>query len=76
MHKILFLNEFISCLYMFRAHVFIIKRSKLHYTASGIIIPIDGHPAHRLREDWFFQLRLQIAFSCSDNSTNVKMFVL
>jgi len=30
-------NKFISCLYMFRAHVLIIRRSKLHYTASGII---------------------------------------
>jgi len=36
----LFYNKFISCLYMFRAHVLIIKRSKLHYTASGIIRPI------------------------------------
>jgi len=26
---------------MFRAHVFIIRRLKLHYTASGIITPID-----------------------------------
>jgi len=25
---------------MFRAHVFIVRRSKLHYTASGIITPI------------------------------------
>ena len=40
----------ISCLYMFRAHVLIIRRSKLHYTASGIITPIGGHPVHRLRE--------------------------
>ena len=37
MHKILFYNKFISCLYMFRAHLLIIRRSKLHYTASGII---------------------------------------
>jgi len=36
----LFYNKFISCLYMFRARVLIIKRSKLHYTASGIITPI------------------------------------
>ena len=35
-----FYNKFISCLYMFRAHVLIIRRSKLHYTASGIIKPI------------------------------------
>ena len=25
---------------MFRAHLLIIRRSKLHYTASGIITPI------------------------------------
>ena len=37
MHKICFTVSFISCLYMFRAHVLIIWRSKLHYTASGII---------------------------------------
>ena len=40
MPKILFYNKFISGLYMFRAHVLIIRKSKLHYTASGIIIPI------------------------------------
>jgi len=38
--KFLFYNKFISCLYMFRVHVFTIRRSKLHYTASGIIMPI------------------------------------
>ena len=27
---------------MFRAHVFIIRMSKLHYTASGIITPVGG----------------------------------
>jgi len=35
-----FTISFISCLYTFRAHVLIIRRSKLHYTASGIITPI------------------------------------
>ena len=38
----LFYNKFISCLYMFRAHVLIIRRSKLYYTALGIITPIGG----------------------------------
>jgi len=33
----LFYNKFISCPYMFRAHVLIMRRSKFHYTASGII---------------------------------------
>ena len=31
---------------MFRAHVLIIRRSKLQYTASGIITPIGGRPVH------------------------------
>jgi hypothetical protein len=46
MHKILFNNKFILFLYMFRANVLIIRRSKLHYTTSGIIIPIGGRPVH------------------------------
>jgi len=46
MRKLLFYNKFISCLYMFRAHVFIIRRSKLHSTASGIITPIGGRLVH------------------------------
>jgi len=37
MHKICITISFISGLYMFRAHVLIIRRSKLYYTASGII---------------------------------------
>ena len=36
MHKFLFYNKFIICLYMFRAHVLIIRRSKLYYTVSSI----------------------------------------
>jgi len=44
--QILFYNTFISCLYMFRAHVLIVRRSKLYYTASGIITPIGGRPLH------------------------------
>jgi len=39
-HKICFTISFISCLCMFRAHLLIIRRSKLHYTASGIITHI------------------------------------
>jgi len=35
---------------MFRAYVLIIRRSKLHYTASGIIAPIGGRLVHRLHE--------------------------
>ena len=35
-----FTISFISCLYMFRACVLIIRRSNLHYTVSGIITHI------------------------------------
>jgi len=96
MHKILFYNKFIICLYMFRAllcsssggqncivqHlvssqcwwpsgaevgrglyvsstvVLIIRRSKLYYIASGIIIPVGGRPVHRLKEDYMFRALL------------------
>ena len=46
MHKICFTVNFVSSPYMFRAHVLIIRRSKLHYTASGIITPIGGRLVH------------------------------
>ena len=43
-------NKFIIRLYMFRAlcahNVLIIRRSKLYYTASGIITPVGGPPVH------------------------------
>ena len=29
----------------------IVRRSKLYYTASGIITPIGGRPMHRLKKD-------------------------
>ena len=34
-------------LYMFRAHVLIVRRSKLYYTDSDIITHIGGRPVHR-----------------------------
>ena len=46
MHKICFAKSFNSCLYMFRAHALIIRRSKLCYKASDIITPIGGRPVH------------------------------
>jgi len=32
--------------------VFIIRRSKLYYTASTIITPVGGRPVRRLREEF------------------------
>jgi len=40
---------------MFRTHVLVIRTSKLHYTALGIITPIGGRPVHSLREDCSLQ---------------------
>ena len=34
----------------FEHHVLIVRRSKLYYTASGIITPAGGRPVHGLRE--------------------------
>ena len=30
--------------------VFIIRRSKFYFTASGIVTPVGGRPVHKLRE--------------------------
>ena len=50
MHKICFTISFISCLYMFRTHVLIVRKSKLHYKASGIITAIGGRLVHENHE--------------------------
>jgi len=48
--------------------VLIIRRSKLYYTASGIITPVGGRPVCRLREDWLeFQLAHRTStYICDD----------
>jgi len=51
MHKILFIVSLLYASTCFEHYVLIIRRSKLYYTASGIVIPVDGRPVHRLRED-------------------------
>ena len=70
MHKICFTISFISCLYMFWAHVLIIRRSKLHYTASGIITPIGGCLVHGLRED----VHETATYRCDDTRGCVMQF--
>jgi len=35
----------------FEHYVLIVRRSKLYYTASGIITTVGDRPVHRLRED-------------------------
>jgi len=47
MHKFLFYNKFIICLYMFRVLCAHHQGVKLYYTASGIITHVGGLPVHR-----------------------------
>jgi len=48
MHKICFtISLFHASSCFFEHHVLIVRRSKLYYTASGIITPIGGRPMHR-----------------------------
>jgi len=42
----------------------IIRRSKLYYTASGIITPVGGRPVHRLREDWLERAHRTATYRC------------
>ena len=51
MHKILFYNKFILCLYMFLALCAYHQEVKLYYTASVIITPVGGRPVLRSRKD-------------------------
>ena len=50
MHKFLFYNKFIKCLYMFRAVCAHHQEDKLYYTASGIITlcrwPLGAQDGH------------------------------
>jgi len=49
---------------MFRVHVLIIRRLKLHYTASGIITPIGGRPVHETA-----------TYRCDDTRGSVMQFL-
>ena len=49
MHKILFYNKFIICLYMFRA--LYAHHQEVKILLSDIITPVGGRPVHRLRAD-------------------------
>jgi len=42
--------------------VLIIRRSKLYYTASGIVAPVGGRLVHRLREEAYNKLIIKQDF--------------
>jgi len=47
MKKFLFYNKFLYTSKLFQQYVLIIRRSKLYYTAFGIITAVGGTPVHR-----------------------------
>ena len=51
MHKICFTISLFHVSACLEHHVFIVRRSEVYYTASGIITPVGGCPVHRLREE-------------------------
>ena len=59
---------------MFRAHVFIIRWSKLYYTASGIITPVGGRPVRMLREVSYWRIfrksveKIQVSLTSDKNN--------
>jgi len=57
--------------------MFIIRRPKLYYTASGIFTPVGGRPVHRLREDsrLFFQpVHRTATYRCEDTRCCIIQF--
>jgi len=57
----------------FEHYVLIIKTSKLYYTASCIITPVDGRPVHRLRED-SQSLHGKATYRCDDTRCCIIQF--
>ena len=56
MHKICFTISLFHASTCFEHHVLIARRSKLYYTASGIITPIGGRPVHGTATNFVHQV--------------------
>ena len=50
MHNSCFIISLLYASTCFEHYVLIIRKSKLYYTASGIVTPVGGRPVHRLRD--------------------------
>ena len=46
MHNICFTISLFHASTCFEHHVLIVRKSKLYYTASGIVTPVGGRPVH------------------------------
>ena len=83
MHKIFcFTVSLFHASTCFEHHVLIIRRSKLCYTASGVVTPVGGRPVHRLTQrqlianfDVLLTVHLSI-FILVINQLNAQNFVL
>jgi len=74
MHKTLFYNKFIICLYMFRALCAHHQKVKMYYTAFGIVIPVGGRPVHRLKEDFSQPAHRTATYRCDDTRCCIVQF--
>ena len=75
MHKICFAVSLFHASTCFEHHVLIVRRSKLYYTASGIITPVGGRPVHRLREDSLNLCTGRHTYRCDDTRCCIIQFL-
>ena len=54
--------------------VLIIRRSKLYYTAFGIITPVGGRPVHELRADFPNPCYGRLPTDCDDTRCCIIQF--
>jgi len=57
MHKICFSISLFHASTCFEHYVLIVRRSKLYYTACGIITPTGGRPVHRTATYRYYDTR-------------------
>jgi len=60
--KSCFIISFLYASTCFEHYVLIVRRSKLYYTASGIVTPVGGRPVHRLRQEAYNKLIIKQGF--------------
>ena len=57
--------------------VLIIRKSKLYYTACGIVTPVGVRPMHRLREELFSQLvhvQWHMSYRSADSTLSANLY--
>ena len=75
MHKICFTISLLHASTCFEHHVLIVRRSKLYYTASGVITPIGGRPVHGTASSWLITKINILRCTVSKTSKNVFEYI-